>query len=254
MDFDLIGQEQENILTSSLCDTRDFTSSVDFRDDTHQQTSLSNQDTGYQTASLQSTNPESVSLHTNLTNQFGCLPFNVTNQESVFHTSCHIPANQDKPPVLNLTQHFSMIADEKNSDEEGTNFNTENLLSKQMFPKQKLLFIDDDEDTELDLHNTPKNTVPTEPKLDDSALPEDMSIDPSHMEVDSKLLNIDCVSTQEKIVLSRARQALAMANSLYPQDGSKAAASSVFLPDTRENEDLKMSATESREKKCSASK
>ncbi|WAR02432.1 hypothetical protein MAR_008990 [Mya arenaria] len=210
MDFEAGGAPRENILTSSLCDTRDFT--VSFRDDTHQQTSLYNQDTGYQTASLQSTNPESVSLHTNLTNQFGSLPFNLTNQESAFQNLSHIAANQDKPPVMSLASHLSRISGH-DSDDDGNNSNN-NGRSSPLFPtKQKLLFMDD----ELDLQDTPKNIIPTRLQFDDSALPDEF--DSRQMEVDSsKLTGLDCVVTsQEEVVLSRARETLAMANSLYPQ-------------------------------------
>lgn len=250
MEFDPVPHEREHILTSSLCDTRDFTSSVDYQDDTHQQTSLCNQDTGYQTASLQSTNPESVSLHTNLTNQFGAMPFNLTNQESVFQTSS-LSINQDKPPVLSLTAHFSMISSQKDSDDEEDVFKIKDNFSGQMFPKQKLLFVDED-DEELDIHDTPKHTVPFKPKFDDSALPEDISTDHGHMEVD-RLSDTDCVSSQEKIVLTRARQALAMANSRYPQDGDKGVAGTGFTAETGREVHVGQPSIDVKEKKCSAS-
>ncbi|XP_053383754.1 uncharacterized protein LOC128549974 [Mercenaria mercenaria] len=212
MDFESVPIPRDNILTSSLCDTRDFSASADFSDDTHLRTSLSNQDTGYQTASLQSTNQESVSLHTNLTNQFGSLPFNVTNQDT-----SHMLTNQDKPPVLNLTHHFSMIA---NQDEEDKNFipDTNNHKSAPLFPKQKLLFMDDD----VDIEHTPKNSLAVRQNFEDSALPDDLSSSQGKMDIDMKtgdLDSVDCVDSQdEEEVLTRARQALAMANSMYPLD------------------------------------
>jgi len=214
MDFETGSNPRDNILTSSLCDTRDFTTSVDFRDDTQQHHSFSNQDTGYQTASLQSTNPESVSLHTNLTNQFGSLPFNLTNHESVLHNSSHLTSATEMPPVMNLAHHLSLIS----GDNEDLDFNTNNNgLSSPLFPtKQKLIFMDDDEDH--DLQDTPKNQASSRQLFEDSALPDELDV--RLMEVDGKLPEFDCVVTsQEKVVLSRARKTLAKANSLYPQAG-----------------------------------
>lgn len=219
MDFEPAPSPRDNILTSSLCDTRDFSASADFSDDTHHRTSLSNQDTGYQTASLQSTNQESVSLHTNLTNQFGSLPFNVTSQDT-----SQMLTNQEKPPILNLTHHFSMIANQK-EDEKNLGSDTANQKSASLFPKQKLLFMDDDIDTDY----TPKNSVATKQLFGDSALPDDFSLSQSQMEMDVKVSDIDCVDTQEEEVLSRARQALAMANSMYPQDEKQDVKSGILI-------------------------
>lgn len=208
MDFEPAPSPQDNILTSSLCDTRDFSASADFSDDTHHRTSLSNQDTGYQTASLQSTNQESVSLHTNLTNQFGSLPFNVTYQDT-----SQMLTNKEKPPFLNRSHHFSVIT---NQEEDEKNFGSDivNQKSASLFPKQKLLFMDDDVDTDY----TPKNSVATKQLFGDSALPDDFSVSQSQMDMDVKVSEINSVDTHEEEVLSRARQALAMANSMYPQD------------------------------------
>jgi hypothetical protein len=218
MDFETVPNPRDNILTSSLCDTRDFSASADFSDDTHQRTSLSNQDTGYQTASLQSTNQESVSLHTNLTNQFGSLPFNLTNQDT-----SHMLTNQDKPPVLNLTQHFSMIASLE-EDDENLVLDKNNHNSAPLFPKQKLLFMDDD----LDIEHTPKNSLGMRQNFEDSALPDDLSSSQGRMEIESKAGDIDFVDKEEE-VLTRAWQVLARANNLYPQDieGSKMSVSSI---------------------------
>lgn len=212
MDFESASNPRDNILTSSLCDTRDFSASADFSDDTHQRTSLSNQDTGYQTASLQSTNQESVSLHTNLTNQFGSLPFNLTNQDT-----SHLLISQDKPPVLNLTQHFSMIVNQE-EDDENLVTDSNNPTNAPLFPKQKLLFVDDD----VDIEHTPKNSLGIRQNFEDSALPDDLSSSQGKMEIDSKTGDLDFVDKEEE-VLKRAWQALARANTLYPQDseGSK---------------------------------
>ncbi|KAL4225206.1 hypothetical protein ACF0H5_015897 [Mactra antiquata] len=198
----------EYIMTSSLSETRDFSSiSADYTDDTHLRASLSNQDTGYQTASLQSTNQESVSMHTNLTNQFGSLPFNLTNQD----TSLLLSANQTKPPILNLNYHYSRIDDDTEPSENVVNnFNDNKNTSASV--KQKLFFTDDQDDYE----NTPKNMkAPFVPMLnfEDSALPEDFSSSQGKLDIDVK----DSIDSQEEDVLSRARQVLAMADSLYPQ-------------------------------------
>ncbi|KAH3830388.1 uncharacterized protein LOC127877570 [Dreissena polymorpha] len=210
MDFESGGNPRENILTSSLCDTRDFTSSDHFHDDTQQHHSLSNQDTGYQTASLQSTNQES--LHTNLTNQFSSLPFNLTNPETAFPNTSQ---SSDKAPVMNLAHHISLIADRDDSDEDEHDFNINNVMSSPIFPTKQKLFFDDD----LDLQDTPKNSVSTRLSFDDSALPEEYDFGHRHMEVDIKTSNMECVvNSQEEVVLSRARETLAIANSLYPKD------------------------------------
>jgi len=246
MEYDLVPHKRQNILTSSLCD---FTTSVDYQDDTHQQTSMSNQDTGYQTASLQTTNPESVSLHTNLTNQFGAMPLNSTNQDSVFQMSSHLSASHEKSPVFNLTHHIAMIASQTHSDDEGERFKITEDFDDQMFPKQKLLF---DDDEEWDAQETPKHKVTTKPKFDDSALPDDISSEHGQMEVDSRLEDIDCVRSQEKIVLGRARQALAMANTLYPQDGGTSVASTAFNTDTNKM-GIQIPSIAPKDKKCTAS-
>lgn len=251
MEFDPVSHGRENILTSSLCDTRDFTSSVDFQDDIHQQTGLSNQDTGYQTASLQSTNPESVSLHTNLTNQFGSLPFNVTNQESVFHTSSQMLTNQDKLPVLNLTHHFSLLAGQRDKDDEGSDIKSDNPGSP-LFPKQKLLFLDDEEEEDFNNHETPKNPGCVKLKMNDSALPDESASSQGQMEVDNKLSHLDCLSSQEAVVMRRARQALAMANIMYPQDGTKGVAAAELVPETASGDSRNPEDT--KEAKLSASK
>ncbi|XP_060074440.1 protein aurora borealis-like [Ylistrum balloti] len=93
----------DDIKTSSLLvTTKDFSmAEMDFSQDNNAGYST-NQDTGYQTASLQSTNQE-TGLHTNLTSQFNSLPFNTTNQdvgssiESMFcpGTSEELPKQDD---------------------------------------------------------------------------------------------------------------------------------------------------------------
>lgn len=169
-------------------------------------------------------------MHTNLTNQFGSLPFNLTNQD----TSHLLAANQAKPPVLNLSHHFSRIADD-GDDNLGDNVLTDiNSIdtSASVFPKQKLLFMDENEDFE----HTPKNKQVPMLNFEDSALPEDFSSSQGKMEVDLK----ESIDTQEEAVLSRARQALAMANSLYPQDDGSNAKTDLIMPDinvpSKENE------------------
>lgn len=242
MEFETELKPLDNILTSSLCDTRDFTRSVDLSDDTHLRTSLSNQDTGYQTASLQSTNQESASLHTNLTNQFNSLPFNVTN-----HDSSSMLSNQDKPPVLNLTRHFSQIANQSDSFEAETGNSDSNFSVVPKFPKQKLIFVDDD----LEFDSTPKNIVKTKSSFEDSALPDDeLSSNQSKMEIDVK--GIDMVDPEEEAVLSRARQALAMAKTLYPREDEGTAIFQHKLP-TELSQKRSQFAPPSGEQKLSAS-
>ncbi|OWF51940.1 uncharacterized protein LOC110448430 [Mizuhopecten yessoensis] len=87
MDFDSVPPIKnlrfaDDIKTSSLlATTKDFSmAEMDFSQDNNAGYST-NQDTGYQTASLQSTNQE-TGLHTNLTSQFNSLPFNTTNQDT----------------------------------------------------------------------------------------------------------------------------------------------------------------------------
>lgn len=248
MDFESVPHPQDSILASSLCDARDFSASTDFSNETHLRTSLSNQDTGYQTASLQSTNQESVSLHTNLTNQFGSMPFNVTNQDT-----SHMLTNQDKPPVLNLTQHFSLMANQDDDGDDNLNSIKSNPIGVSVFPKQKLLFMDDD----VDFAHTPKNSLATRQTFEDSALPEDFSSSQGRMEIDMKCGNTDDVDTDdEEAVLARARQALALANSLYPCGGE----SDMMCAGLAEKDTLSQKCvqryvtTETREQEASASR
>ena len=227
MDFELAQSALENrftdnILTSSLCETRDLSSELDYQDETHLQTNSSNQDTGYQTASLQSTNPESVSLHTNLTNQFGSLPFNLTNQDLALQNISQLSTSKDKAPILNLAKHFSSAGDNEGEEEyKGSEVQRVKLsFDKQSLPKQNLfaqnMFTSDESDTEA----TPKN-VNVKSYTDDSAFRDNSMFDSDsgNMELDVKKFDPEEFYPNEKDVLSRARQALAMANSLYPREG-----------------------------------
>ena len=221
MDFETAAKPQtmrftDNVLTSSMCETRDFSvSDMEFPDETHHRTSLSNQDTGYQTASLQSTNPESASLHTNLTNQFGSLPFNSTNQDLNFHTS-HTTANQERAaaPILNLTQQLKSLKNQDDVLRESPN----NSVSKQLFPKEdklaKNLF---SELEDLEGEDTPKTFSNDHMRFDydDSALPDESGNFPKDLPFSSYKTGKE--DFQEEEVIYRARQALAMASSFYPK-------------------------------------
>ena len=222
MDFETAAKPQamrftDNILTSSMCETRDFSvSDMEYPDETQHRTSLSNQDTGYHTASLQSTNPESASLHTNLTNQFGSLPFNSTNQDLAFQTS-HSAANHDRPtpPILNLTQQLKTLRNQDDNQRGSPNTS----VSKQLFPKEdklaKNLF---SELEDLDGEVTPKTYTVNPMRFnydDDSALPDE-SVNFSKELPFSKAGNQGS-EFQEEEVISRARQVLAMASSFYPK-------------------------------------
>lgn len=223
MDFETAAKPQairftDNILTSSMCETRNYSvSDIDYPDETQHRISLSNQDTGYQTASLQSTNHESASLHTNLTNQFSSLPFNSTSQDLPFHTS-HLTSNQERPapPILNLTQQMKSLRNEENVERESPNTS----VSKQLFPKEdklaKNLFSDLDD---LECEDTPKtfsdNLVRYE--YNDSALPDESVNFPKELPFSRFKTDNKGPDFQEEEVISRARQALAMATNFYPK-------------------------------------
>lgn len=75
----------DDIRTSSLLATRDF-SMIDTTESECAAEISTNQDTGYYTTSMQSTNQD-TGLHTNLTCQFGSLPFNTTSQDTGYQTN-----------------------------------------------------------------------------------------------------------------------------------------------------------------------
>ena len=210
-----------DIMTSSMCETRDFsTSDMDYPDETQHRISLSNQDTGYQTASLQSTNPESASLHTNLTNHFGSLPFNSTNQDLAFQTS-HLSGNQDRPapPVFNLTQQMKSLKSHEEIKRESPNTS----VSKQLFPKEdkiaKNLFssLDDSDSDETPDSKTSDNRMRFDFN-DDSALPDEPVNFTKELPFSRFKIGNQNSDFQEEEVISRAKQALAMASSFYPKE------------------------------------
>ena len=210
-----------DIMTSSMCETRDFSSSdMDYPDETQHRTSLSNQDTGYQTASLQSTNPESVSLHTNLTNHFGSLPFNSTNQDLAFQTS-HLSANQERPmaPVFNLTQQMKSLKSNEDIKRESPNTS----VSKQLFPNEdkiaKNLFssLEDSDSEETPDSKTNTNRMRFDFN-DDSALPDESVNFTKELPFSRFKIGSQTTDFQEQEVISRAKQALAMASSFYPKE------------------------------------
>ena len=210
-----------DIMTSSMCETRDFSSDMDYPDETQHRTSLSNQDTGYQTASLQLTNPESVSLHTNLTNQFSSLPFNSTNQDLAFQTS-HLSASQDSrpvAPVFNLTQQMKSLKNREEVKRESPNTS----VSKQLFPNEdkiaKNLFSSlEDSDSEETPDSKTNNNRMRFNFNDDSALPDESVNFKQELPFSRFRIGGQTSDFQEEEVISRAKQALAMASSFYPKD------------------------------------
>ncbi|KAL3842629.1 hypothetical protein ACJMK2_020621 [Sinanodonta woodiana] len=180
-------QFADNILTSSVYDTLHYSmSDLDYPNETNVPPS---QDTGYQTASLQSTNQD-TGLHTNMTGQFNSLPFNITSQESNFHSSSQSSTSSERPlPTPNFAHTHTNLSTQ---DVMPTNFKT--------LP------------TSLLLHSN-KDTLSS--RQDDSAFSDDSheisSLQHTHSKEGEETID-------EEGILQRARQVLAMANNLYPQE------------------------------------
>ncbi|KAL5007263.1 hypothetical protein ScPMuIL_016069 [Solemya velum] len=99
----------DDIRTSSLLVTRDF-SMIDTTESECAVENLTNQDTGYYTTSMQSTNQD-TGLHTNLTCQFGSLPFNTTSQDTGYQTNSIQSLSQEdiQSTSINLGPHCQDI-------------------------------------------------------------------------------------------------------------------------------------------------
>ncbi|KAK3600785.1 hypothetical protein CHS0354_009216 [Potamilus streckersoni] len=182
-------QFADNILTSSVYDTLQYSmSDLDYPNETNVPPS---QDTGYQTASLQSTNQD-TGQHTNLTGQFSSFPFNITSQEYNFHSSSQ--SSSERPlPALNFAHTLTNLSAQ---DVMLTNFKTlPNSLLKQ------------------------SNKVAFSSKQDDSAFSDDSHEISSLQHTQSSEFKEGEENTiDEEAILQRARQVLVMANNLYPQE------------------------------------
>lgn len=200
MDFETLSSDKnpgfaDNIKTSSLLITRDFSFiDMEMTSENTAAPNSTNQDTGYHTASLQSTNQD-TGLHTNLTTQFNSLPFNTTNPDMMYTSTSMSISNHEL---------MSCSASEIKFHPE----NSESITKKFKRPVNNDSAISHSE------------YIPDDEK-EEKLVQQILEISRTE-----KCGPVGDTMSEEEI-LYRARQVLAMANSLYPDMKSESDGPSV---------------------------